>query len=1121
MPLIRANRDSIDDRFSVLGFSVRSESPLFEIGIAADPKLFRPENRSQRTRRNFYSSRATGAIRAPRGEAVYLVPPEVLSNFIGQRRLYFGLATYRESSGGRPDFVQAPGEGSMYVDLAGLTERGLRRLAGRTPAGSGYGAANGHDPSLEWGGDATAPAGADAAPAPARAPAAPAPTAAPAPYDDGFGAFPQPTAAPVPAPVLAQAKAVAARPLEIISPFYEPADSASALRCQADAFSQAREAWFAGVPDTSLFPHSAICLLEMKDAGGNVVSYGTGFYIGSRRILTCAHNLQGKASVDVVPACNDTREPFGRFNVPASSWRLPARYDGSGAYDLAVIDDVPQAAPGGRWFDTLEELNQSRPEGVVVCGYSRRSDRVPELTAAMNGRTQHLHAGYIAQLRGEVFDYPILTLHRASGSPVYYLAERDGGLAACVVGVHISGELAETQELNTGCRLTEAKIGWIEGRTTTLGRRPAPVPTPVPRPAARTLEGEASQVEIKLRVFIPCRALPAPSLTGRRAFAGDDRGFQYSGGTSRAELVARVTLGEGGRAPDVALVSRSFGPSEEYAYEDLVPVAGKPDWFSTLRPGYTTIAGDSLAASDDNLRIDLGSGVSTTESVFAALEGTTVVTLSLAGALPLMTGAPSIDATLYVHLKSVGGRVRALVHGSHDGFPAYELYVNRQRIYEYDPVAAGSSPEALIAPEDVEVSTSYADVGPVAAAQALAQRARALEAQSFSLHWDTTPYYPQSTSMSCWAASAAMVVGWRDGRIVTDQEIADAVPVIDAYRKGLWPRERRALADAWDLVAEPPASYTIDAWRDMLQRSGPIYIDMTASTSGQGGHARVLVGMESDGAPDGSDTTMFMHDPWPGTGGRIRLSFADFLALYERRVDNAGGTLEYQLLHAATVPAHLRPSLAAPFSLVTAQALQAAAAPAPGAAEFRLPPAPAPLVQQQGLRAQALLAPAVIPIATTVLGATMTRVMNNTGDVTWELDQMRGLKHPDNAAPDPLPPAQDAPAIRLTDWPYVENHLGDRIAAGFEINWQYNGISVGNVQITNVSTNDAVGWGLDVKAHIMDDDIVYPREAPRFAALKLRFEYRFTRAVGSDAIAIQDVHLFGNGLHNLGGRWEQ
>lgn len=263
---------------------------------------------------------------------------------------------------------------------------------------------------------------------------------------------------------------------EIITPFYDPTDSASALSSQADAFSLAREEWFAGVPDTTIFPHSAICLLEMRSASGGMAR-GTGFYIGRNRILTCAHNLHGKASVEIIPGKNGqggASEPFGRATVTSGSWRIPASYSGgNAAYDLAVIDNVPIAAPHGRWFDVLEELNQSRPEGVVVCGYSSKSTRVPELTSAIDGFKQHLHAGYIAALGAgdSTFDYPILTLARASGSPVYYISDKDGARKAYIVGVHISSAAAD---LNRGCRLSQAKIDWIEGRTTSLalGTRP-------------------------------------------------------------------------------------------------------------------------------------------------------------------------------------------------------------------------------------------------------------------------------------------------------------------------------------------------------------------------------------------------------------------------------------------------------------------------------------------------------------------------------------------------------------------------------------------------------------------------------------------------------------------------
>lgn len=454
---------------------------------------------------------------------------------------------------------------------------------------------------------------------------------------------------------------------EIITPFYDPADPMSALTCQADAFSLAREEWFAGVPNTTIFPHSAICLLEMDDGSGGG-GRGTGFYIGRNRILTCAHNLHGMASVTIIPGKNGnggaSTEPFGRTTVTSSSWRIPASYAGSNpATDLAVIDNVPIDAPNGQWFDSLEELNQSRPEGVVVCGYSSRSTKVPELTAAIDGFKQHLHAGYIAALADDdsTFSYPILTLKRASGSPVYYISNQGGQPHSYVVGVHTGGD---TDDLNRGCRLMRNKIDWIEGRTTSL------------------------------------------------------------------------SLGAPGRAR-----SRTLG-----------------------------------------------------------------------------TG--------------------------------------------------------------------------------------------FSIHWTDTPMTYQTSPMSCWAAAASMVVGWRDQQSIPDSAIADKVAVFDAFNQGLYGHERGFVADAWNLMAEAPASYTIDAWRDMLANNGPLYIDQVASAAG-GGHVRVLVGMTSGGAEDGSDTVMHMHDP---ARGPIKLSFADFLALYEGRTANTGGYLQFQIMHAGGV-AGRQPASASAFSL--------------------------------------------------------------------------------------------------------------------------------------------------------------------------------------------------------------
>jgi hypothetical protein len=159
-----------------------------------------------------------------------------------------------------------------------------------------------------------------------------------------------------------------------------------------------------------------------------------------------------------------------------------------------------------------------------------------------------------------------------------------------------------------------------------------------------------------------------------------------------------------------------------------------------------------------------------------------------------------------------------------------------------------------------------------------------------------------------------------------------------------------------------------------------------------------------------------------------------------------------------------------------------------------------------------------------IAGVVLERVINNQGDITWELDQFRGIKHTNDQAPGPAAGFHDATALRFTDWPKVENHLGDQISAGFSVEWQYNGRSLGNVRITNVATNDAVGWGLAVRGQIMDDNAVYASQddpAVNVAALRVRLHYRFTRVVGADLIAVRDVHLFGDGTSETSGRWEQ
>lgn len=219
---IRPNRLEVTDRFPMLGFTIRADrSPVrAEVAVATDPALFKPENKSKRTPSSFFSTRASGPIDVVRGEAVYLLPPEVLARFIGQDRLYVALATTSDRNGGTPHVDVLPGQGSPYVSIKDLTGRSLRRVRlvpSRQDRARGY---NGNGATLEWAGDVatpgTAPAGnGSRAAQPNGGPA----TAPAADYDDGFGPLagqaptPSQTATPqLPAPPAPGGSATATAP---------------------------------------------------------------------------------------------------------------------------------------------------------------------------------------------------------------------------------------------------------------------------------------------------------------------------------------------------------------------------------------------------------------------------------------------------------------------------------------------------------------------------------------------------------------------------------------------------------------------------------------------------------------------------------------------------------------------------------------------------------------------------------------------------------------------------------------------------------------------------------------------------------------------------------------------
>src|SRR5262249_6274167 len=172
--------------------------------------------------------------------------------------------------------------------------------------------------------------------------------------------------------------------------------------------------------------------------------------------------------------------------------------------------------------------------------------------------------------------------------------------------------------------------------------------------------------------------------------------------------------------------------------------------------------------------------------------------------------------------------------------------------------------------------------------------------------WHGVPLVPQLTGMSCWAAAAAMIVGWRACVDIDPEEVARGTGRWEAYRDGLEPEDVDALARAWDLHVEEPRSYGVAELRRLLERHGPLWV---GEASG-GLHVVVVAGMYGDGAPDG--TFVRVLDPWPeGRGERYTITFRELaenleavseLTPMRARILHAGGPTPRRARADRTVP---------------------------------------------------------------------------------------------------------------------------------------------------------------------------------------------------------------------------
>jgi hypothetical protein len=153
------------------------------------------------------------------------------------------------------------------------------------------------------------------------------------------------------------------------------------------------------------------------------------------------------------------------------------------------------------------------------------------------------------------------------------------------------------------------------------------------------------------------------------------------------------------------------------------------------------------------------------------------------------------------------------------------------------------------------------------------------------------PLVPQTTGMSCWAAAAAMIVGWRDRTVVEPDDIALGSRSLESYDLGLTPRDIAGLARAFGLEVAPIRRYTAWDFKSLLERHGPLWIGHADPDL----HVVVMVGIRGDGTPEGS--WVCINDPWPiGIGERYRRGYAEWLRCFAAASEISG--VHAQVLHA-------------------------------------------------------------------------------------------------------------------------------------------------------------------------------------------------------------------------------
>jgi uncharacterized protein YycO len=1151
--LIRPTRLEVNDRFPMVGFTIRPDRNVrrFEVAVATDPKLFRPESKAARTPASFYSTRAQGPIGVAREEAVYVLPPEILAGFVGQPRLYYALATYAGDGAAKPEVAVLPTDNSPFISLRGLTGRTLRRirvLPSRQRAAAGYG--NG-TAAFEWAGDAPTPGlqpmpagrpnGAASRTTNGSAPPAPGPTTAPAAaaapaakaselasdmisYDDGFGplpAPPHPAAKPAPAPPTRGRGPVASRSSDRLR---KPVTKSVGLA--ADIPLDPGNGGQSIGPDA--LETGDIIVSTTDAASSGAIRFATGAQVSHAMIYADP----GRQTVIEAIGEGVKERPLAEAIAPAT---LAVAFRYPGLSDLQRQQIVETALSHvGQPYDRIGIVRQALFKvHSVVCdllGDDSAKTACRNFIGRVDLGTGNNNEFFCSEL--------IVAAYQAAGVPITTTPPIWTTPGDLVDLAHAGGTLAYVGHL---------KAPPVGASRSVFGLGMAA--TVHPLVADKDDVEKAQRYAGQWADLINWHVAPAvdAALTARKMHVqrledaiGDLNLDRYEvridampGGYDAAGLLDHIRT----HLDDFIDTSKSnflpYAPGVDDAqwsskapvgavYKILIPpgdngaVVGS--LVEPLRWRFTTVHTPDTADHPVSGHREFGMRQGGDANVFytRGADRTTGFIETFADRLA-WRGADALWRSLQQKVADFvntnGGAatvpdpfserfnwkvVDILVSQNGGATPSPDAAAVATALAEDDVVAraAAVSPELAQAVRDAlagghssaEVSDVLDNLG-VPAASSTAAAALAALALDEPEHRYSVPAPP--IVLPSWAAPAA---------------IASMIAVLAPLAPFLVP-----------FIATLPGA----------ARSGNVCIALGPAVEIgllEGGGLGAGVVFAPDGRIGLYAKTEKVFGFLKGASATLQLTvtkgglehFAGSGYAVGVKIDLEPAVVGVQALldenrnfHGITVQGGVGKGVpgGVPVEIYWAAEKTYSAAQA-FAAGLQYP---------RRLRTEALDAAPTKP-SVVAPGTTLERLARNSGGVTWALDQLHGFKRPvSGAGANSMP--QSAPTLMLQDWPFLHLETGDRVYAAVAVNWRYDGSGLGDIAIAPGPANVPHDWNLRVAAEIRDAQDT-PAGSAVVASLAVAVRYEFTMPAGDVAVAVVEFHLFGDGTWEQSNRWE-